>query len=88
MIIFDNVYMELVYNDEPMKVSPILLDYTAEYLKENKATKDNIQVLKNELIIEWSILCTLKCIEDDFSNNKFEYYLKTGFEIAFGNNIN
>ncbi len=80
--------MELVYNEEKIKISPILLDYTSEYLKDNEATEDNIMILKNELIVEWSVLCSLKCIDDDFSDNKFEYYLKMGFEIAFGNNIN
>lgn len=80
--------MELVYNGEELKVSPILLDYASEFLKDNEATEENVMILKAQLIQEWDLYCSLNVIDDTFTDNKFEYYLSKGFELAFGNNIN
>ena len=80
--------MELVYNGEQLKVSLILLDYASEFLKDNEATEENIMILKAQLIQEWDLYCSLNVIDDTFTDNKFEYYLSQGFELAFGYNIN
>jgi hypothetical protein len=65
--------MELVYNGEELKVSPILLDYASEFLKDNEATEENVMILKAQLIQEWDLYCSLNVIDDTFTDNKFEY---------------
>ena len=80
--------MELVYNDETILVHVNLLEIASDFFKENLATKESMAELKEQLEKEWTVMCACAGVSDTFSDNKFNFYVETGFQIAFGNNIN